>query len=1576
MKMLFNKEIEGLNDDGFEGSTDERRIFMDVFCGNEKGYTSKRCLVTGAINFEAEGSKHKSMLLNSNCENSLLTSQFSTKYLLVEDSCNANENARRVKDCPYRVDRRIAESGCLHDTSASSVGLNSHDVNAKQMKGSFNELSVVRDRISTELSPDVGNKTQIGRRNEVASCISSPGPHCVGQTMTCQLVESSGQGVISSCYLLKQQHVDRGGDIDDPGASKCEVSTVLRKDGKDVIESMPSSPVSQENFRTKLSIADSSITARERSLKSDIDIVPQKIDSVKDLRPCLRNHVNHLLKAAGWGLSTRIRKDRNVLAPVYVSPEGERVRAFQKAWWSCGERLLADRYSLMPENYEKQWIGISEFWSDLSDTLVKIEKETHQTETSASLARLWNILDPFVTVVYINKKIGALREGKLIKTTKSALFINPNNVDEVRNQVVEDQAIIQVDNQPHGSSLAIGGAEIVTWIKDTVNEQSSNGDFSVYGEKSQGGTVKTLKGASIYLTDAKGMVVGAKTTKGIRNQHVLTFGHQMGSLHLSSLPVCGSDISCIYSENQLHDVPITLGNIDTVVGKAGNVFSQQDSSLSITSSDGQSSGKKVGREIKTAQGVSDVNGVKKDTALDKVGKENLQGSLQDRLGHSISSCDSENSSVQVDTCMRSTPLFSEFVETLIKGIPYDCNLKDDNESFSVLNQPSSEIENLELHCSQLCEQSAVEQQKLFLNPRGKFCHGILVHSEGQGRSQENMFETADGGSVHHENLSFVCQRSPSRKDSCLDKVEKEKSNLDSSLCQEEPYLSEREVPTEGLQLSRHLEEESCKVVGATELEMEHASVAATVVGALKKAPKKSKKKSEIKLSKLYNHHGELSLSTHQKGKPQNDQRVRTRSQFSESQKCQKGKASTDGGHKKSLSISSSQHQSAKKYRTKKLQHHCNDSRKSAVLTLDRKGRKKLHLENDSDAAPLPMKNGSHDSQYSRKIGKARKSEFKDKNGRKRSRRCQIEDDDLLIAAIIKPKDFGSKQSSTERKACNSKSLRKLKSQRSSCKLLPRSPGKGGKHMDGKLLSMGKRTVLSWLLDAGVVSVNDVVQYRRQKDDAVVKDGWITRDGIRCKCCNKVLSVSEFKVHAGFKLYRPCLNLFMESGTPFTLCQLQAWSAEYKARKGGTRATQVDEVDQNDDTCGLCGDGGELICCDNCPSTFHQACFSAQELPEGSWYCPYCTCRICGGVVNDTEASSSFVVLKCSQCEHKYHNACVKESDMRKEDSVSGTWFCGGNCKEVYSGLCSRVGILNHIADDFSWSLLRCIDGDQKIRSVQRCALMAECNSKLAVALTLMEECFLSMVDPRTGIDMIPHALYNWGSNFARLNYEGFYTVVLEKGDELVSVASIRVHGVEVAELPLVATCSAYRRQGMCRRLLNAIEEMLKSFKVEKLVLAAIPNLVDTWTLGFGFEPLEDRDRTQLNKINLMVFPGATLLKKSLCETKATDIKLSGLGDASSPLRMEGSTENGVESGQPSDKRWSVTKVGTEVIQNLQPDEDQGSSLQRYNPRPSEKPILRLGERETLTVSNVDCCRAKEDTMGLYDGSQPLSIEQR
>ncbi|CAH9115619.1 unnamed protein product [Cuscuta europaea] len=274
-----------------------------------------------------------------------------------------------------------------------------------------------------------------------------------------------------------------------------------------------------------------------------------------------------------------------------------------------------------------------------------------------------------------------------------------------------------------------------------------------------------------------------------------------------------------------------------------------------------------------------------------------------------------------------------------------------------------------------------------------------------------------------------------------------------------------------------------------------------------------------------------------------------------------------------------------------------------------------------------------------------------------------EDDDLLVSAIVKNKTF---KYAKKRPRGKSKSMRKTKSHKGRCKLLLRSQNRGGKNfIEGKWPAFASRTVLCWLIHSRVVFLNEVIQYRNVKDGSVLKDGFITRDGILCKCCDEVLSISTFKNHAGYKpnLSQPCLNLFLESGKPFTLCQLEAWSVEYKAKKAPPRTMHADEVDQNDDSCGRCGDGGELICCDNCPSTFHQACLYAQELPEGSWYCPHCTCKICGDVVKDNGESSSTPsgALKCVQCEHKYHEACLKEHGIGVE--ASETWFCGESCQE-------------------------------------------------------------------------------------------------------------------------------------------------------------------------------------------------------------------------------------------------------------------------------------------------------------------------
>lgn len=47
---------------------------------------------------------------------------------------------------------------------------------------------------------------------------------------------------------------------------------------------------------------------------------------------------------------------------------------------------------------------------------------------------------------------------------------------------------------------------------------------------------------------------------------------------------------------------------------------------------------------------------------------------------------------------------------------------------------------------------------------------------------------------------------------------------------------------------------------------------------------------------------------------------------------------------------------------------------------------------------------------------------------------------------------------------------------------------------------------------------------------------------------------------------------------------------------------------NIDSCCICKEGGKLICCDDCPSSFHSECLgyvSQKQCPRGKWKCYFC-----------------------------------------------------------------------------------------------------------------------------------------------------------------------------------------------------------------------------------------------------------------------------------------------------------------------------------------------------------------------------------
>ncbi|WRX31467.1 GNAT domain - like 10 [Theobroma cacao] len=204
------------------------------------------------------------------------------------------------------------------------------------------------------------------------------------------------------------------------------------------------------------------------------------------------------------------------------------------------------------------------------------------------------------------------------------------------------------------------------------------------------------------------------------------------------------------------------------------------------------------------------------------------------------------------------------------------------------------------------------------------------------------------------------------------------------------------------------------------------------------------------------------------------------------------------------------------------------------------------------------------------------------------------------------------------------------------------------------------------------------------------------------------------------------------------------------------------------------------------------------------------------------------------------------------------------CGQVFSGLQKLTGKPIPVGNNLTWTLLKsvgCFDSDTD--HALGVEASAENHSKLSVALDVMHECFEPSKDVYTGRDLVEDVIFSRGSKLKRVNFKGFYTVILEENDELVTVATVRVYGDRVAEMPLVATRFSHRRRGMCRVLVDELEKNLMKFGVEKLVLPAVPAMVDTWTKNFGFSQMTDEERSKLLQYTFLDFQGTIMCQKLL-----------------------------------------------------------------------------------------------------------------
>lgn len=100
---------------------------------------------------------------------------------------------------------------------------------------------------------------------------------------------------------------------------------------------------------------------------------------------------------------------------------------------------------------------------------------------------------------------------------------------------------------------------------------------------------------------------------------------------------------------------------------------------------------------------------------------------------------------------------------------------------------------------------------------------------------------------------------------------------------------------------------------------------------------------------------------------------------------------------------------------------------------------------------------------------------------------------------------------------------------------------------------------------------------------------------------------------------------------------------------GVPAGAEEEDDDHMEFCRVCKDGGELLCCDTCTSSYHIHCLNPPlpEIPNGEWLCPRCT-------VSRSEASFCFAL--CSNVTAATSVFFFFHCDLVGEKNTVQVWF--------------------------------------------------------------------------------------------------------------------------------------------------------------------------------------------------------------------------------------------------------------------------------------------------------------------------------
>ncbi|XP_042746626.1 autoimmune regulator-like [Lagopus leucura] len=111
---------------------------------------------------------------------------------------------------------------------------------------------------------------------------------------------------------------------------------------------------------------------------------------------------------------------------------------------------------------------------------------------------------------------------------------------------------------------------------------------------------------------------------------------------------------------------------------------------------------------------------------------------------------------------------------------------------------------------------------------------------------------------------------------------------------------------------------------------------------------------------------------------------------------------------------------------------------------------------------------------------------------------------------------------------------------------------------------------------------------------------------------------------------------------------------------------------NEDECAVCGDGGELICCDGCPRAFHLPCLvpPLPRVPSGTWQCSSCVAEL--GRLREADVAAEQLPAipekeehgaqtggsRGSTCSRCFSRISAPQRCLTRDGDHGGLWLCG------------------------------------------------------------------------------------------------------------------------------------------------------------------------------------------------------------------------------------------------------------------------------------------------------------------------------